>query len=68
MGPGSDAKMLGFAAFGMNLRSWRALPEMRMALAPALRASALEQLQVLLMEASTILEDGREAGDDQDQA
>lgn len=56
--------MLGFAAFGMNLRSWRALPEMRMALAPALRASALEQLQVLLMEASTILEDGREAGDD----
>jgi hypothetical protein len=43
-------------------------PEMRMALAPVQRASALEQIQALLMEATAILEDGREAGDDQDQA
>jgi hypothetical protein len=42
--------------------------EMRMALAPVRRASALEQIQALLMEATAILEDGREAGDDQDQA
>ena len=46
----------------------QAPPDMRMALAPVQRASALEQIQALLMEATAILEDGREAGDDQDQA
>jgi len=37
-------------------------------LASALRISALEQLQALLMEATTISADVREAGDDQNQA
>lgn len=44
------------------------LPEMGLALAPAVRVSALEQLQALLMEATATLVDVREAGDDQDQA
>lgn len=43
-------------------------PETGLPLASALRISALEQLQALLMEATTILADVREAGDDQDQA
>jgi hypothetical protein len=43
-------------------------PETELALASALRISALEQLQALLMEATAISADVREAGDDQDQA
>lgn len=44
----------------------RAPPETRLALPPALRTSALEQLQALLMEATENLANVREAGDDQD--
>jgi len=41
--------------------------ERGLTLAPAVRGSALEQLQALLIEA-TALADEQEAGDDQDQA
>lgn len=44
-------------------------PKIGLALAPAVRVSALEQLQALLMETTTTLADVREeAGDEQDQA
>jgi hypothetical protein len=41
--------------------------ERGLTLAPAVRGSALEQLQALLMEATATLADEQEAGDDQDQ-
>jgi hypothetical protein len=43
-------------------------PRPAMALAPVERAKALQQLQALLMEATTILENRSEASDDQDHA
>jgi hypothetical protein len=43
-------------------------PRPAMALAPAERAKALQQLQALLMEATAVLDNRSEASDDQDHA